>query len=76
MMLEQDLFKVFEEYARGGTLINVFDFVALACKYLDSSQLKSILQIKIESSIARGNLDAIVLTGLMPASAKLVMRLT
>jgi hypothetical protein len=53
-------------------LINVFDFVALACKYLDSSQLKSILQIKIESSLSKGNLDAIVLTGLMPASAKQV----
>lgn len=36
-MLEQDLIKVFEEYARGTTLINVFDFIALACKYLDSN---------------------------------------
>ena len=43
MMIERDLQKVFEEYARGNTLINIFDFIALACKYLDSSQLKSIL---------------------------------
>lgn len=71
-MLEPNLFKVFEEYARGTTLINVFDFVALACKYLDSSQLKSIFKLKIESSLAKGNLDAIVLMGLLPASAKQV----
>jgi hypothetical protein len=33
-MLEEDIVKVFEEFARGTTLINIFDFLALACKYL------------------------------------------
>lgn len=33
-MNEFDLQKVFEEYAKGTQAINVFDFVALACKYL------------------------------------------
>jgi hypothetical protein len=69
-MLEQDINKVFEDCARGTTLINTFDIVALACKYLDSNQLKSLLQTKIESSIVKGNLDAIVITGLLPANSK------
>ncbi len=71
-MIEPDIFKVLEEYAKGTTLINTFDLVALACKYLDSNQLKSLLQIKIESSITKGNLDAIVITGLLPVNSKQV----
>jgi len=75
IMIEPDIFKVFEEYARGATLINIFDFVALACKYLDSAQLKQIIHLKIESSIQKGNLDALVLTGLSINSSKQVAKL-
>jgi len=36
-MLESDLKRVFEDFARNNTSINTFDFVTLACKFLDYS---------------------------------------
>jgi hypothetical protein len=65
LMHNKDQFKVFEEYALGDTAtINVFDFLALAHKYLPREQLKQILDLKITHSVQKGNLDAIVLLGL------------
>jgi hypothetical protein len=48
LMLETDLKKVFEDYARNNASINTFDFITLACKFLDYSQFKHVLSIKIE----------------------------
>ena len=64
IMLEDDIVKVFEEFASGTTLINLFDFLTLACKYLPVNELISVIKLKIESSIQSGNFDVIVLTGL------------
>ncbi len=47
-MLETDLKKVFEDLARTNASLNTFDFVTLACKFLDYSQMKHVLSIKIE----------------------------
>jgi hypothetical protein len=66
IMIEPDLQKVFEEYAKGIQVINIFDFVALACKYLSWNQFNAVMQIKIGNSIEQGNLDAIPLIGLLP----------
>jgi len=37
LMLETELKKVFEDCARNSVSINTFDFVVLACKFLDLS---------------------------------------
>ena len=37
-------------------VINLFDFVAICCKYLDNKALKEVLQAKIDSDIRQGNL--------------------
>ena len=50
-MLEDDIVKVFEEFASGTTLINLFDLLTLACKYLSVNELISVIKLKIESSI-------------------------
>lgn len=67
--MEQDIAKVFEDIAKGSLLINIFDFLALACKFLDNIQLRNVIRTKIESSIMQGNFDAIVLIGLVEQSA-------
>lgn len=66
LMLETDLKKVLEDCARSNTSINTFDFVTLACKFLDYSQFKTVLSIKIEQSISKGNLDVLPLIGILP----------
>jgi hypothetical protein len=45
------------------TAINIFDFVTLACKFLDKETLFSVLQKKIVFSVKSGNLDAVPLIG-------------
>ena len=37
-------------------VINLFDFVAICCKYLDNASLKEVLEDKIRSDIEKGNL--------------------
>lgn len=44
--------------------INLFDFVAVCCKYLDQDKLKEVLDHRIESDIAKGNLQVFALIGL------------
>ena len=46
-MIERDLVKVFEEYAKGQSVINIFDFVTLAAKYLKPEQFLYVLNVKI-----------------------------
>ena len=70
LMLETDLKKVFEDCARSTVSINTFDFVTLACKFLDYTQLKQVLSIKIEQSVQKGNLDVLPLIGILPSSSK------
>ena len=36
--------------------INLFDYVAICCKYLDNKSLKEVLEAKIDSDIRQGNL--------------------
>ena len=43
LMFEQDILKVFEEQAKSNNLINIFDFITLACKFLNFNQLKNVL---------------------------------
>jgi hypothetical protein len=47
--------------------INIFDFVTLACKYLDKESLISCFKRKLQRSVERGLLDAIPLIGLEAA---------
>jgi hypothetical protein len=62
-MIERNVKKVFEEYARGTTMINLFDFVALAAKYLSKEDFETTINLKIQTSIAQGTLEAIPLLG-------------
>jgi len=73
-MLEADLKKVFEECAKTNHSINIFDFVTLACKFLDHQQLQHVLSVKIEHSINKGNLDVLPLIGILPNSSKQIQR--
>ena len=45
-------------------VINLFDFVTLACKFLNERDLMQVLQDKIEKDIAEGNLEVLALIGL------------
>jgi hypothetical protein len=72
--MEQDLKKVFEECAKTNHSMNVFDFVTLACKFLDYQQFKHVLAIKIDQSLQKGNLDVLPLIGILPSSSKQLQR--
>jgi len=69
------LVKVFSEYARNSSVVNIFDFLALACKFLDNTQLKTVIKTKVDFSISKGNFDAVILTGLRQESANFVCRM-
>jgi hypothetical protein len=52
IMIERNVKKVFEEYAQGTTVINLFDFVALAAKYLSREDFETTIKLKIQTSMA------------------------
>ena len=45
-------------------VVNLFDYVAICCKYLENSQLKAVLEEKIRFDVDRGNLQIFALIGL------------
>ena len=55
-------------------VINLFDFVAICCKFLDDLQLKQVLEAKIKSDIDRGNLQVFALIGLKSEHAPRVIQ--
>ena len=44
--------------------INLFDYVTLACKFLNAQELMMVLKDKIEKDVAEGNLEVLALIGL------------
>ena len=49
--------------------INVFDYITLACKFLNNDQLKDVLNDKIKYDVAYGNIAVIALVGLSDVRA-------
>ena len=45
-------------------VINLFDFVAICCKFLDQDSLRAVLDEKIKIDISKGNLQVFALIGL------------
>ena len=45
-------------------VINLFDFVTVCCKFLDSQKLQEVLKTKVRLDIERGNLQVFALIGL------------
>lgn len=45
-------------------VMNLFDYVAICCKFLDTGPLKEVLEEKIKFDVARGNLQVFALIGL------------
>jgi hypothetical protein len=64
LMIEKDGGKDLFQSVIDQTVVNIFDFVTLACKFLDKDTLFSVLQKKIMFSVKSGNLDAVPLIGL------------
>lgn len=55
-------------------VINLFDFVAICCRFLDSAQLKLVLEAKANSDIEDGNLQVLALIGLTSPKAPRVIQ--
>ena len=54
-------------------VINLFDFVAICCKFLDEVSLKQVLEAKIRDDIQKGNLQVLALIGLKSQDAPKVI---
>ena len=65
--------KVLERF-QNDHVINLFDFVAICCKFLDEASLRTVLEAKIRSDIARGNLQVFALIGLKSDEAPRVIQ--
>ena len=55
-------------------VINLFDYVAVCCKYLDTAQLKEVLEEKIRFDVENGNLQVFALIGLKSESGPRVVQ--
>ena len=55
-------------------VINLFDYVAVCCKYLDTAQLKEVLEEKIKFDVENGNLQVFALIGLKSESGPRVIQ--
>jgi len=55
--------RVLKDFSRN-YVINLFDFVAICCKFLSDDSLKSVLDEKIKIDIEKGNLQVFALIGL------------
>jgi len=64
IMIENKVFRALSSDFVKDYVINLFDYVALCCKFLSRKDLPKVINWKIDHGIAEGNLEVIPLIGL------------